>query len=173
MGSQVPSPTHVSKSNMEPKSQRFSLEKPSSIWYLSIKLNLDSFVQKHLCNSCWESGLTFCSTPTLDTQVPRLVVKKRCHVGTHVILKTWDSGGSVLSTAKGARIEPGPYAGSLHSLTSISVTTHYYYYGPVLFSYYSCQTHDHLWKGLVVIYVLKEVWPQKKTKTKKKSDHIY
>ena len=72
MGSQVPSPTHVSKSHYGGKVPTFEPQETIEVWLMIIKVGS-------------------CSTQ-LSTLVPSLTFMKCCHVGIHVILETQDFG---------------------------------------------------------------------------------
>ena len=78
MGSQVP--LMLASPNMEANSQHLSLEKPSKYDYLSLKSNLDYFMQTYSRDLCQESGLAICLTKP-STQVPILTFQKCCHAG--------------------------------------------------------------------------------------------
>ena len=88
MGSQVPSPTHVSKSQHGGKVPPFELQETIETWLIIIKIWSKLFWCKYICRVVFqELSLAFCSTQ-LTTQVPSLTSKKCCHVGIHVILGT-------------------------------------------------------------------------------------
>ena len=80
-GSQVPSPTHVCKS------QLLSLKKPLIYGWISLKLESWLFYENNSWDLCWELGLAFCFTQ-IPTQVIGVTSKTCCHVGIHVILRT-------------------------------------------------------------------------------------
>jgi hypothetical protein len=80
MRSQVPSPTHVSKSQHRGKVPTSSLKKPSKYGYLSLKSNLDYLMKNYSPNFNWKLGLALYSTQ-LSTQLPKLTSKKCCHGG--------------------------------------------------------------------------------------------
>ena len=79
-GLEVPTPTRVNKSQHGGEVPTF--EPQEFTWGFG---NLNNFMQ----NIYWELGLAFCSTQ-LTTQILSLASKNLCHVGIHVILRTWD-----------------------------------------------------------------------------------
>ena len=87
--SQVPSPTHVSKSQHGDKVPIFEPQESISIWLIIIKFRSWLFYAKIFTDVIWELGLTFCLTQ-LSTQDMSLTFKKCCHVDIHVMHGTWE-----------------------------------------------------------------------------------
>ena len=97
MGSQVPSPTHVSKSRHGDKVTTFEPQE-------SIKIGFCLLCAKTIAGLVSKVGSNFLAPPNPTTQVPSLTFKKCCHVGISVIL-----GNSGLGTPCGV-VSPNVHA---------------------------------------------------------------
>ena len=91
MGSQVPSPTHVSKSQHGGKVPTFEPRETTKLWLIVVRIGFLIFYAKVFTGLVLRVGSCFLLAQ-LSIQVPSLTFTKSCHVCTHVILGTWDSG---------------------------------------------------------------------------------
>ena len=86
MGFQVPSPTHVNKSQDGDTIPTFEPPKTVRKWLYPLKSYLDYFIQ-NISGLVLRVGPNFCSTQ-IPMKVSCLTFQTRCHVGVLVILGT-------------------------------------------------------------------------------------
>ena len=87
MGSQVPSPAHVGRSQLGGKVPTSKPQETNKVLLVIIQVkSLIIFIFMGLVSRVGSSFLL----DSLSKQVPILVYKKCCHVGIHVILGTYD-----------------------------------------------------------------------------------